>query len=188
MSVEIAIAPPFSHWEKGWGRGVSGAMDATLKPSPRPSPEGRGSSTIIANCFDRASSQCLFTCRALFFVFGLLGNVGVSVLERAREIIRSSIAADIAVDAGAINVKRTGSVLFDAVVSVRHMQTAFRVLSSRTVQNQPCGSRSLFLVRTPWRGDRVSDVTQLSLYRSASMPKLCRRNPLEFSIREGSSS
>jgi hypothetical protein len=39
---DFSSEAPFSRWEKGWGRGAcwSGSI---LKPSPKPSPKGRGS-------------------------------------------------------------------------------------------------------------------------------------------------
>ncbi len=53
------------------------------------------------------------------------------MFERAGEILRSSIAADVAIDAGAVNVEGAGDVFFDFVVRVRQC----RVPSKSTYQN-----------------------------------------------------
>ena len=42
------------------------------------------------------------------------------MLERAGEVVGRSVAADITIDAGRVDIKRTGNVLFDFVVWVRH--------------------------------------------------------------------
>src|SRR6266852_7409425 len=46
--VTEAILTPFSLWEKGWGRGAE-LVRAAVKPSPQPSPRGRGKTPRYIN-------------------------------------------------------------------------------------------------------------------------------------------
>jgi hypothetical protein len=77
-------------------------------------------SSIIANRFDRTASQSILARRALGFIFGLLADIGIGVFERACEVVGSSFAADIAIDASRVDVEGAVYVLFDFVVWVRH--------------------------------------------------------------------
>ena len=77
-------------------------------------------SPIIPDCFHRTASQSFLASVELSFVFGLLTNVGIRVLERADEVVRRSIAADITIDAGSVNVEGAVNVLFNFFVWVRH--------------------------------------------------------------------
>ena len=106
-----------------------------LKPS-QPSPKGRGRLPVPSDCFDRATGQRFFARGALGFIFGLLTDVRVSVFERASEVFRGGVAADITIDAGAVDVERAGDVLFNAVAGVRHIRirTLAKLLST-TMQN-----------------------------------------------------
>jgi len=85
-------------------------------------PERRYSktSTIISYRFDRATSQRFLASYEFRFVFRLFTDIGISVLERTGEVLGSSLAADITVDAGRINVESTRCVLFNSVVWVWH--------------------------------------------------------------------
>jgi len=75
-------------------------------------------SSITPNCFDRTAGQRFFARGAFGFILRLFADVGIGVLERAREVLRSRVAADVTVDAGAVNVESAGSVFFYAIVSV----------------------------------------------------------------------
>jgi hypothetical protein len=77
-------------------------------------------SPFIADRFDRTTSQRLLTSRELGFIFRLLADVGIGALERAGEISRGSLAADVTIDAGRINIEGTVRVLYNFVVWVRH--------------------------------------------------------------------
>ena len=77
-------------------------------------------SSIIANRFDRTASQSFLARHPLGFGLGLLADIGIGVFERASEVVGSSFAADITVDAGRVNVKGATDVLFNFVVWVRH--------------------------------------------------------------------
>ena len=77
-------------------------------------------SPVLSNRFDRTTRQGLLASSQLSFIFGLLADEGIRVLERAGEVPRCSVAADITIDAGRVDIKRTGNVLFDFVVWVRH--------------------------------------------------------------------
>ena len=75
------------------------------------------------------------------------------MFERAREIVGSSVAADVAIDAGSVNVERAGDVFSYAVVSVGHLlnQAAITKLFSEryaepTTQQSPPASRQLAMV------------------------------------------
>src|SRR6266446_3533834 len=78
-------------------------------------------SSIIPNRLNRTSFQCFLAGGAFNFVLRLFADVGIGVLERAREVRGSRVAADVAIDAGAVNIERAGSVFRHASVSVsRH--------------------------------------------------------------------
>ena len=77
-------------------------------------------SPVIPDRFHRTTSQGLLACCELSFVFRLLTNVGIGVLERADEVVGRSVTADITIDAGRVDIKRAVNVLFDFVVWVRH--------------------------------------------------------------------
>jgi hypothetical protein len=82
--------------------------------------ERRQTSPIIPDRFHRTTSQGLLASCELSFVFRLLTNVGIGVLERADEVVGRGVTADITIDAGRVDIKRAGNVLFDFVVWVRH--------------------------------------------------------------------
>lgn len=75
---------------------------------------------IIPDCFDRATAQRLITHRLLLVSLRLLVDKRVAVFVRTFEVVRRGVAADVAVDARRVNVVRTGNVLFDFIVFVRH--------------------------------------------------------------------
>ena len=95
---------------------------SVLKPSPLPlSQWERGiPSPVTSNCFHRTAGHRFFTHRSFGFVLRLFADVGIGMFERAGEIFRSSIAADVAIDARAVNVENAGDVLFDFVVWIGH--------------------------------------------------------------------
>jgi hypothetical protein len=100
-------------------RGVArGSIPQAL--SPALSQRGREDSAVLADRFDRTTSQGFFASRELCFIFRLLADVGVCVLERSEEVVGSGIAADVAIDAGGIDVEGAVSVFLNFVVSVRH--------------------------------------------------------------------
>ena len=75
---------------------------------------------IIPNCLNRTAAHRLITQRLFFFTLRLLVDKRVIVLVTAHEVLRRGVAADIAVDARRIHVKRSAHVLFYFVVLVRH--------------------------------------------------------------------
>lgn len=77
-------------------------------------------SPILTNRVHRADGHCFLASPALGFIFGLLADVLVGVLERAREVAGSSIAAYVTVDAGRIDVKGAVNVLSYYVVWIGH--------------------------------------------------------------------
>jgi hypothetical protein len=77
-------------------------------------------SPIISYRFYRTAGQSFFASGELSFVFGLLTNIGISVLEGADEVVGRSVAADITIDAGRVDIKRAVNALFDFVVWVGH--------------------------------------------------------------------
>jgi len=77
-------------------------------------------STIIPNRFDRTTGHCILARGPLGVVLRLLADVRICVLERAYEVGGRGFAADVAVDAGAINVERAEVVFFYTFVGIRH--------------------------------------------------------------------
>ena len=77
-------------------------------------------SPIIPYRFYRTTGQCFLASCQLGFIFRLLANVGIGVFEGADEVVGRSVTADITIDAGRVDIKRAGNVLFDFVVLVRH--------------------------------------------------------------------
>jgi hypothetical protein len=74
-----------------------------------------GTSPIISDRLYRTASQGLRAGRELSFVFRLLTNVRIGVLERADEVVGCSFAADITVDARGVNIERAVLVVFNFV-------------------------------------------------------------------------
>jgi hypothetical protein len=81
-------------------------------------------SSITPNCFDRTAGQRFFARGPLGFIFRLFADVGIGVFERAQEISRSQVTTDVAVNASAVDIERSGDVLFYAVVGFRHIRIA----------------------------------------------------------------
>lgn len=67
-------------------------------------------SPVTPNRINRTVFQCCLASGAFRFALRLFADVGIGVFERAGEVFRSVVAADVAVDAGAVDVERTGSV------------------------------------------------------------------------------
>jgi len=109
----------FSLWEKGWGRGLWPRL-TQAHPFPLSQREMGTTSPIISNRFDWAAGQGFFTCGVLGFIFGLPANIGIGALERAGKVFGSSLAADITIDAGRVDVEGAVTVLLHFVVWVRH--------------------------------------------------------------------
>ena len=84
------------------------------------SPSVKAWLTIVTDRFDWATSHRLFTSCELGFIFRLLADVGVRVLERPGKICRSSLAAHVAVYAGRINVEGAGNIVLNFVVGIGH--------------------------------------------------------------------
>lgn len=84
------------------------------------------SSPIVPNSFDRTGGQGFLTGNPLGFVFGLLANVGVCVLERPGEVLRRRVTADVAIDARRIDIERPINVFFDYVFGIRHGRIRMR--------------------------------------------------------------
>jgi hypothetical protein len=76
--------------------------------------------TIVTDRFDWATSHRLFASYALGFIFGLLADVGVRLLERPRKVRRGSLSADVAIYAGRINVEGAGNIVLNFVVGIGH--------------------------------------------------------------------
>ena len=76
---------------------------------------------VVTKEANRAVFQSFLAGGAFGFVLRLFADVGISALERTGEVFGSRVAADVAIDAGAIDVKRAGSVFCYAGVWVgRH--------------------------------------------------------------------
>jgi hypothetical protein len=90
-----------------------------------PLPKERENSAILTNRFDWTNGHCFLASRALRFIFRLLADIGIRVLERAREVPGTSVAADIAIDAGGVDIERAVNVLFNFVVSIGHESAAY---------------------------------------------------------------
>ena len=83
-------------------------------------PARKPNSAIFTNRFDRTNGHSLFASRVLGFILGLLADIGVGVFERAREIFGSSVATDVAIDTGRVDIKRAVNVFFYGGISIRH--------------------------------------------------------------------
>lgn len=79
--------------------------------------------SIITDCFDRAAGHSGLARRALGFIVGLLADVGVGVLERAREVHGCGVAANVAIDARRIDIEGSVNVLFYAIAGIRHIDS-----------------------------------------------------------------
>jgi hypothetical protein len=97
----------------------------SFHPSPVAQLTACATFPVIADCFDRTASQSLLACRPLGFILGLLADIRIGVLKRASEVVGSSFAADIAIDASRIDVKGAVCVLFDFVVWVGHESAGY---------------------------------------------------------------
>src|SRR5260221_9387172 len=105
----------------GEGLGKRAVAASNSGPPLSPLPAGDGNYlTIISNRFDWAAGQGFFTCGVLGFIFGLPANIGIGALERAGKVFGSSLAADITIDAGRVDVEGAVTVLLHFVVWVRH--------------------------------------------------------------------
>ena len=76
--------------------------------------------SITPNRFNRTAGQRLVAGGTLDFIFGLLTDVGIRVLERASEVFGRQVATDVAVNASAVDIEGPGDVLFYFVVSIGH--------------------------------------------------------------------
>jgi hypothetical protein len=80
----------------------------------------RINSTVVAYGLNRTTAHRLITKRPLLISLRLLVNKRIAVLVGAHEVLRRSVAANVAIDARRIHVERTADVLFYFVVFVRH--------------------------------------------------------------------
>jgi hypothetical protein len=85
-----------------------------------PPGEEEPDSAIISNRVDRTDGHSLLANRALGVIFRLFADVGIGVLERAGEVLGCSVATDVAIDAGRVDVERAVGVFLNFVASVRH--------------------------------------------------------------------
>ncbi len=76
--------------------------------------------SVVAYCLNRTTAHRLITKRPFLISLRLLVNKRITILVRAHEVLRRSVAADVAVDARLIHVERTADVLFYFVVFIRH--------------------------------------------------------------------
>ena len=60
----------------------------------------------------------------------MLADVRIGVFERASEVFRSRVAADVAIDARAIYVEGARDVLFNFVVGIGHESTDYAELKA----------------------------------------------------------
>jgi len=75
-------------------------------------------STIVSDRFDRTTGQGFFTGRVLLFIFRLLADVRIGLLERSPEVLRSQVTTDVTIDTRAVDIEKSGNVFFEAVVTV----------------------------------------------------------------------
>ena len=100
--------------------GASAGGSSPTKPSPQPSPKGRGSLSIISDRLDRTAGKRFFARGPLGFILRLLTDKGIGVFERAQEVFWRQVTTNVAVNASRIDVEWAGDVLFNFVVRVRH--------------------------------------------------------------------
>jgi len=102
----------------------------------------REDSAILTNGFDWTNGHCLLASRALGFIFRLLADIGIRVLERTREVFGSSVATDVAIDAGGVDVEGAVNVLFYHVVSVGHESADYADFTDLTNSGKACRRNS----------------------------------------------
>jgi hypothetical protein len=93
-------------------------------------------SSIISYRFNRATSHRFLAGYEFDLIFGLFADKGISVLERAGEVLWSSLAADITVDAGRINIESAGCVFLNFVVWVWHESADYAGLVEYTNRSE----------------------------------------------------
>jgi hypothetical protein len=84
-------------------------------------------SPIVANSFDRARGEGLFTQSALLFCLRLFINERITVLVGALKVILRSITANVAVYALCVNVICAQHIFPDAIIRISH----YRLLSDK---------------------------------------------------------
>src|ERR687893_2826402 len=77
-------------------------------------------SAVVAYGFDWTRGEGFVAQCALFLIFGLLEDERVTVIVRARKIVRRSITANITIYTLRVNVIRAEHILFDAIIRVSH--------------------------------------------------------------------
>jgi endonuclease V-like protein UPF0215 family len=82
-------------------------------------------SPVISYCFDRADVHRFFAQPQFFRRRGLSVNVRITVFVLAREIRRRSVAANVAINAIAINVKFARHVFRQSVFDLSHFYNVF---------------------------------------------------------------
>jgi hypothetical protein len=75
---------------------------------------------IITNRFDWATSQRFLASCDFSFVFRLLADVGVRLLERPSKVCGRSFSADVAIYAGRIDVEGAVNIVLNFVVGIGH--------------------------------------------------------------------
>ena len=75
---------------------------------------------IVADSFYRATGHCLFAGEAFGFVFRLLADIGVRLLERPSKVCGSSLSADVAIYAGRIDVESAVNIVLNFVIGIGH--------------------------------------------------------------------
>lgn len=77
---------------------------------------------VVAYRLDWTTSHRLLTHRPFFIRLRLLVDKRIIILVAAREVVRRGVAADVAIDARRVHVKRTADVLFYFVVFIGHVE------------------------------------------------------------------
>lgn len=76
--------------------------------------------SVLADSLDRAAFHGLFALGDFLVVFGLLENVGISLVVRTGEIAWCGFTAKVAVDALAIDVKLSADVFYVLIFFICH--------------------------------------------------------------------
>ena len=100
----------------------------------------KADSPIVADRFDRTAGQRLFARVELGFIFGLLADVGVRLLERPSKVCWSSLSADVAIYTGRINVEGAGNIVLNFVVGIGHGSADYADRTNSARSERPLNS------------------------------------------------
>ena len=79
---------------------------------------------VVPDRFNRTTTHRFLTQRAFFLSLWLLVNERVVLFVAPHEVVRSGVAANVAVDTGRVYVVSTADVFLHFVVSIGHFKSA----------------------------------------------------------------